>query len=138
MAKRSPIKSILEWTEHEPWHWTAMLNGERIDYWPTKKKWRYEGEIQTGDIVKFVKTQTKDGVLEYAKAFCEMDAEKQALCIEEIFKIATTWSNHPEAGDGQWWAIHEHLSAEAKAKIRWMLALILRKERPHSGAHQAS
>lgn len=38
------------WTKHTEYHWTRMLNDARIDYWPTRNKWRFLGKTYTGDV----------------------------------------------------------------------------------------
>lgn len=45
------------WTKHTPYHWQAKVNGEPIDYWPSKRKWRFQGQTLRGgeaDIVRHV------------------------------------------------------------------------------------
>lgn len=31
-----------DFTKHSQWHWSRMLREGRLDYWPTKNKWRYD------------------------------------------------------------------------------------------------
>lgn len=30
-----------EWVKHTPYHWTCLLCGDKLQYWPTKNKWRW-------------------------------------------------------------------------------------------------
>lgn len=43
------------WTKHTQWHWSRMVNGERLDYWPSRKKYQYRGKVKRGDVMKIVK-----------------------------------------------------------------------------------
>ena len=36
------------WTKHTPWHWSRMVNGDRLNYWPSRKRWQYRGRVQRG------------------------------------------------------------------------------------------
>ena len=36
------------WTKHTEWHWSRSVNGERLDYWPSRKKFQYRGRVQRG------------------------------------------------------------------------------------------
>jgi len=41
------------WTKHTQWHWSRMIEGHKLDYWPSKRKWQYRGKVSTGDITRF-------------------------------------------------------------------------------------
>jgi hypothetical protein len=43
--------------KHTPYHWQTKVLGETLDYWPTKRKWRYRGETLTGDVKKFIRQE---------------------------------------------------------------------------------
>lgn len=54
--EKSLIKASKEgWHLYSPYHWSRSLNGKRLDYWPTKSKFMYEGQIITGDVAEFIK-----------------------------------------------------------------------------------
>ena len=36
------------WTEHTEHHWSRMVDGHRLDYWPSRKKWQYRGKVRRG------------------------------------------------------------------------------------------
>lgn len=42
------------WTIHTDYHWSRTVNGKRLDYWPSRKKWQYEGRVTRGDVYKFI------------------------------------------------------------------------------------
>jgi hypothetical protein len=42
------------WTIHTDYHWSRMLNGHRLDYWPSRKKYQYRGKVKRGDVMKLV------------------------------------------------------------------------------------
>lgn len=46
------------WTEHTPWHWSCKLEGKRLDYWPTRNKWQYDGRIMCGNVKTFIAKRT--------------------------------------------------------------------------------
>ena len=43
------------WTKHTQYHWSRLVAGKRLDYWPSRKKWQYDGKVKRGDVVKFIK-----------------------------------------------------------------------------------
>lgn len=43
------------WRHPSPYHWQRDLHGDLLDYWPSKRKWRWRGRIQTGDVQKFIR-----------------------------------------------------------------------------------
>lgn len=45
------------WTIHTEYHWSRTVAGERLDYWPSRKKWQFKGSISRGDVQRFIKTQ---------------------------------------------------------------------------------
>ena len=42
------------WRVHTDWYWSKIINGDRLCYWPSKKKWRYRGVTETGDVFEFI------------------------------------------------------------------------------------
>lgn len=42
------------WTKHTEHHWSRMVSGERLDYWPSRKKFQWRGKVQRGDVMKIV------------------------------------------------------------------------------------
>lgn len=43
------------WTKHTQYHWSRWISGSQLDYWPSRKKWRYRGKVQRGDVQKFIR-----------------------------------------------------------------------------------
>ena len=43
------------WTKHTAYHWSRMLDGDRLDYWPSRKKYQFRGRVQRGDVRKLLK-----------------------------------------------------------------------------------
>lgn len=43
------------WTKHTQHHWSRTVGGKRLDYWPSRKKWQYEGRVQRGDVQAFIR-----------------------------------------------------------------------------------
>ena len=48
------------WTKHNDYHWSRTLNGKRLDYWPGRNKFMYDGRVMTGGINGFIKNRTKE------------------------------------------------------------------------------
>jgi hypothetical protein len=51
------------WREYTQWHWAVCLDGERLDYWPTKSKWQYKNLIYYGDVYSFIRKNNPTGLL---------------------------------------------------------------------------
>lgn len=45
------------WTIHTDYHWSRIVNGCRLDYWPSRKKFQFKGKVQRGDVLAFIKKQ---------------------------------------------------------------------------------
>lgn len=43
------------WTVHTEYHWSRTVAGDRLDYWPSRKKWQFKGRISRGDVQQFIK-----------------------------------------------------------------------------------
>jgi len=43
------------WKQHTEYHWSRQLAGKQLDYWPSTRKWQYDGKIFTGNVQTFVK-----------------------------------------------------------------------------------
>ena len=46
-------------TKHTEWHYSCALQGDRLDYWPTKNKWRWRNQNYHGDVQSFIKKRNK-------------------------------------------------------------------------------
>lgn len=53
-----------EWIKHTPHHWTCLLCGDKLQYWPTKGKWMWRGTVYEpgdGDTVElFMQRRTRE------------------------------------------------------------------------------
>jgi hypothetical protein len=47
------------WLQHTEYHWSRQLNGKRLDYWPSRNKFMYEGKVMTGGIQGFIAKREK-------------------------------------------------------------------------------
>ncbi len=43
------------WTIHTRYHWSRKLAGHRLDYWPSRNKWRYKNKNYHGDVEGFIR-----------------------------------------------------------------------------------
>ena len=48
------------WTVHTNTHWSRELCGHRLDYWPSRNKFRWKGKTYCGDVVGFIRNQPGD------------------------------------------------------------------------------
>lgn len=48
------------WTQHTEYHWSRQLNGKRLDYWPSRNKFQYQGRVMAGDVVGFIKKRDEN------------------------------------------------------------------------------
>lgn len=42
------------WIKHTNYHWSRKIGDKRLDYWPSKNKWRICGKTMHGDIGSFL------------------------------------------------------------------------------------
>jgi len=47
------------WHLHTEYHWSRTLNGKRLDYWPSRNKFQYDGKVMCGDVVGFIRNKTE-------------------------------------------------------------------------------
>jgi hypothetical protein len=43
------------WELHTEYHWSRTLNGKRLDYWPSRNKFQYNGKVMCGDVAGFIR-----------------------------------------------------------------------------------
>ena len=43
-----------KWTKHTEHHWSRHVSGDRLDYWPSRKKFQFRGRVQRGDVLAFI------------------------------------------------------------------------------------
>lgn len=49
------------WTKHTEHHWSRMVGGDRLDYWPSRKKFQFRGKIRRGDVYKVIRKHGEGG-----------------------------------------------------------------------------
>ena len=52
------------WKKHTMYHWYRIINGKKLDYWPSSCKWQYEGKIMQGDVMQFIYKRLKNPLKE--------------------------------------------------------------------------
>lgn len=55
--KKAQAESVIPWEKHTEYHWYYFLNGKKLDYWPSKNKFMYEGKVMVGDVIGFIKNK---------------------------------------------------------------------------------
>ena len=53
LSKADPVG----WVKHTDYHWSRVLNDNRLDYWPSRNKFQYQGKVYCGDVVGFIKNR---------------------------------------------------------------------------------
>jgi hypothetical protein len=48
-------KDTPSWKKSTQWHWQTVVDGDLLDYWPSKKKFRWRGETIKGDVDEFIR-----------------------------------------------------------------------------------
>ena len=43
------------WHKHSAHHWSRMVAGDRLDYWPTRKKYQFRGKVRRGDVYAVIR-----------------------------------------------------------------------------------
>ena len=46
------------WTKHTEHHWSRTVAGKRLDFWPSRKKYQFNGRVMRGDVHKFIAKAT--------------------------------------------------------------------------------
>lgn len=46
------------WTKHSDFHWSRIVAGKKLDYYPSKGKFQFGGKIKHSDVYAFIKTKT--------------------------------------------------------------------------------
>lgn len=47
--------------QHTLYHWSTVLNGQRLEYWPTLGKWRWNNKAYWGQLIDFINFLRKRG-----------------------------------------------------------------------------
>ena len=42
------------WVKHTDYHWSRFVAEKRLDYWPSKSKFMYDGKVTQGDVLQFI------------------------------------------------------------------------------------
>lgn len=49
------VYAAMGWTRHHETHYSRIVNGRRLDYWPGPKKWRYNNKTMFGDVKQWLR-----------------------------------------------------------------------------------
>lgn len=47
------------WKQHTEYHWSRVLQGKRLDYWPSRNKFQHNGRIMTGNVDGYIRKREK-------------------------------------------------------------------------------
>lgn len=48
------------WHKHSQHHWSRMVGADRLDYWPTRKKYQFRGKVRRGDVYAVIRRTPPD------------------------------------------------------------------------------
>lgn len=48
------------WTKHHDTHYSRTLLGDRLDYWPGPKRWRWRGRSMNGNVEEFIAKRERE------------------------------------------------------------------------------
>lgn len=57
LARNQEVYDQANWTVHTPYHWGRLVRGKKLDFWPTKDKWMYEGQVRVGGLDNWLKAR---------------------------------------------------------------------------------
>lgn len=43
------------WTKHTPYHWSRMVGPDKLDYWPSRKKFQFKGKVRRGNVSAIIR-----------------------------------------------------------------------------------
>ena len=43
-----------QWLKHSEFHWSRNINGSRLDYWPSRRKFQFKGKVRRGDVYSLI------------------------------------------------------------------------------------
>lgn len=44
-----------EWVKHTDYHWSRFVAGKKLDYWPSRSKYQYDGKVMRGNVLAFIR-----------------------------------------------------------------------------------
>lgn len=47
------------WIIHVDYHWGRWIDGEKLDFWPSKDKWMYRGKVRVGGLEDFLQAMNE-------------------------------------------------------------------------------
>lgn len=54
-AQNLAVADPTGWHKHTDHHWSRMVGGKKLDYWPSTRKWMYEGRVMHGNLDGFIR-----------------------------------------------------------------------------------
>lgn len=85
--------------QHTAWHWSKDINGKRLDYWPSKDKFMYDGVVRQGGLREFLK---------------KMEARGANASLAECYRAVTGGTGEPGNWHGARPVVNEIADLRAK------------------------
>jgi len=57
LARNEATYDLSNWKQHTPYHWGRTVKGKKLDFWPTKDKWMYDGKVRVGGLYFWLTAQ---------------------------------------------------------------------------------
>lgn len=48
------------WSKHTVHHWYLMIDGKKLDYWPSSNKWQFDGQWYRGGLPRWLSDKIKE------------------------------------------------------------------------------
>lgn len=90
------------WKKFDRYHWRTEVEGKSLDYWPTKRKWRYNGETQT----QLSAGKTVDEFIADIASHASSEGAKEERSVEK----RSFWAFTTIEADVRIYIAHENLS----------------------------
>ncbi len=124
------------WKVHSQYHWSMIVNGKQLDYWPSK--FQYGGIVQTGDVYEFITSLKKPTASErdvrtidltptwgeIGKLVCTLAKSSEQAALEAIWPEAA----RAFALAAGLKAIYDELPWELKAKANAVVGIEMNKQ----------
>lgn len=60
LDRNTEVYDQANWEIHTPYHWGRWVRSKKLDFWPSKDKWMYEGRVRVGGLDSWLKSRGED------------------------------------------------------------------------------
>lgn len=58
--KQHSEAETIAWVKHTEFHWSITVAGKRLDFWPSRNKFQWNGKVMVGDVYGFIRNRNKE------------------------------------------------------------------------------